>query len=186
MKRKRVLAVLVCVAALTAMGMGGCSKNSASLEAAGPANDKVDEDGKVNGVFYETGLPIVDKDTYSFSIFCDDSSENGEYWMMDEMERQTNIKVNLEYFPNEVAKEKLSLALSSGDYADCIGGWLFQDSDILKYGVDQKIFIPLEDYFEKYAPNIMKILEREGVREAMTAPDGHNHTIRSRCSAGRL
>lgn len=177
MKRKRVLAILVCVAALTAMGLGGCSTNTASLEAEGPANDKVDEDGKVNGVFYETGLPIVDKDTYSFSLFCDDSSENGEYWMMDEMERQTNIKVNLEYFPNEVAKEKLSLALSSGDYADCIGGWLFQDSDILKYGVDQKIFIPLEDYFEKYAPNIMKILEREGVREAMTAPDGHIYTI---------
>lgn len=179
MKRRRAIAAVLCTLIVTSAVLGGCgnSGGGSADPAIGPAEDKVDADGKVNGVFYETGVPIVDEGTYEFSIFCDDSSENGEWWMVDEMERQTKIKANIEYYPNEVAKEKLSLALSSGDYTDVIGGWLLSDSDILKYGVDQKLFIPLEDYFEKYAPNIMKILEREGVREAMTAPDGHIYTI---------
>lgn len=177
--KKRVIAVILCTIMLISGVVTGCGKSggSAADPAAGPEADVVAENGMVNGTFHKEGLPIVEPDTYSFSIFCDDSSENGEYWMMDEMERQTNIKVNLEYYPNEVAKEKLSLALTSGDYTDAIGGWLLTDSDILKYGVEQKLFIPLEGYFEEYAPNIMKILEREGVREAMTAPDGHIYTI---------
>lgn len=39
------------------------------------------------------------------------------------------------------------------------------DNAILTYGVNQGVFIPLEDYFEKYCPNISAILDLPGVRE---------------------
>ena len=39
------------------------------------------------------------------------------------------------------------------------------------------MFIPLEDYFEEYCPRISEILDLPGVREEMTAPDGHIYTI---------
>ena len=58
-----------------------------------------------------------------------------------------------------------------------IGGWTLSDNAILTYGVNQGVFIPLEDYFEKYCPNISAILDLPGVREKMTAPDGHIYTI---------
>ena len=58
-----------------------------------------------------------------------------------------------------------------------IGGWILNDNMILNYGVQQGVFIPLEGYFEKYCPNISAMLELPGVREKMTAPDGHIYTI---------
>ena len=63
-----------------------------------------------------------------------------------------------------------------------IGGWTLSDNAILTYGVNQGVFIPLEDYFEKYCPNISAILDLPGVREKMTAPDGHIYTIPYVCT----
>lgn len=153
----------------TDSGSKSSSANSAVLE--------TDADGKVNGLMYTEGLPLVDKDTFSFSIFVDDSTPTGQFWMLDELEKQTNVKVNLRYYPYETAKERLNLDLNSGDYADVVGGWTLTDSMILTYGVDQGVFIPLEDYYATYAPKITEILDLEGVRENMTAPDGHIYTI---------
>lgn len=126
---------------------------------------------------YAEGLPIVDEGAYNFSIFVDDSSATGEFVMMPILKEQTGVDVELRLFPYETAKERLNLDLNSGDYADVIGGWTLSDSMILTYGVNQGVFIPLEDYFEKYCPNITAMLDRPGVREKMTAPDGHIYAI---------
>ena len=48
---------------------------------------------------------------------------------------------------------------------------------ILTYGVNQGVFIPLEDYFAEYCPRITEILDLPGVREEMTAPDGHIYAL---------
>lgn len=96
---------------------------------------------------------------------------------MDELEKQTNVQVELNIFPNETATERLNLDLNSGDYADVIGGWILNDNMILTYGVDQGVFIPLEEIFEEYCPRITSILNLPGVREQMTAPDGHIYSI---------
>ncbi len=181
MKRKQLMALLLCGVMAASFGLTACGEKKEASQETAEANaegDTVDEDGKVNGVFYEKGLPVVDEGTYTFSIFVDDSSSTGEFYMLEQIKKQTGIDVDLQYFPYEVAQEKFSLALSAGDYADCIGGWCLKPSDILKYGVNQKIFVPLEDYIEKYAPNIQQLLDEvEGVREAVTAPDGHIYSI---------
>ncbi|WP_317368333.1 extracellular solute-binding protein [uncultured Tyzzerella sp.] len=125
-----------------------------------------------------TGLPIVDKKGYyTFSLFVDNHTPVEGQILWQPLENQTNVKVNLNQYPYEIAKEKYGLALSSGDYTDAIAGWCLSQNDILKYGANMGVFIPLEKYFEKYAPNIMKVLELPGVRETMTAPDGHIYSI---------
>ncbi len=181
MKRKAIALVLVLVMCITALaGCGGKgNKETDSTKASVPdtSADTTDENGKVNGLMNKEGLPLVDPGAYGFSIFVDDSSETGKFYMMDEFKKQTNVDVTLKIFPYETATERLNLDLNSGDYADVIGGWTLNDSMILTYGVKQGIFIPLEDYFEKYCPNISAILDLPGVREKMTAPDGHIYTI---------
>lgn len=182
MKRKQMMALLLCGVMAASLGLtacGGEKKDPAKETAnASAAEDTVDEDGKVNGVFYEKGLPVVDKGDYKFSIFVDGTLGADNFYMLEKIKEQTGIDVDLQIYAYEVAQEKFSLALSSGDYADCIGGWCLSPSDILKYGVNQHIFVPLEDYFEKYAPNIQKLLDEiPGVREAVTAPDGHIYSI---------
>lgn len=177
MKKRGITFLLVatmCVATLA-----GCKKTDSSPEAKGTTAlvATPDASGKVNGLMYKDGLPIVDPGTYSFSIFADDSSETGEFYMLDEFKKQTNVDVELRHLPNETAKERLNLDLNSGDYADVIAGWILTDSLILTQGIQQGTFIPLEDLIAAYCPNITAILDLPGVREEMTAPDGHIYTI---------
>lgn len=149
MKRKAVAAVLTAV--MVASMFTGCgsdngsssAKSASAASAASAANDTVDEDGKVNGIMYQEGLPLVDEGAYTFSIFCDDSSESGEFIMLDEFKKQTNVDVDLKIYPYETATERLNLDLNSGDYADVIGGWTLSDNAILTYGVNQATFSTL-------------------------------------------
>lgn len=186
MKKKSVallMAAVMCAGSLAGCGSAESTGGNAGNSQGGDstfvpaAEQTVDADGKVDGLMYAEGLPIVDEGAYSFSVFVDDSSETGEFVMMPILEEQTNVDVEFRLFPYETATERLNLDLNSGDYADVIGGWTLNDSMILTYGVNQGVFIPLEDYFEKYCPNISAILDLPGVREQMTAPDGHIYTI---------
>lgn len=179
MKKKLVALVLLTAMAVTTLAGCGGSDSSAS---AGDTKEEyvpaeVDEDGKVDGIMYAEGLPIVDEGAYTFSIFCDDSSSTGEFYMLDVFKEQTNVDIDLQIYAYENATEKLNLALNSGTYADVIGGWTLSDAMVLTYGVEQGVFIPLEDIFAEYCPNITAILDLPGVREKMTAPDGHIYTI---------
>ena len=63
---------------------GGDAPEEGSVQSA-----QTDDSGKVNGVLYKEGLPLVDEGTYSFSIFCDDSSDTGEFYMLNEFKKQT-------------------------------------------------------------------------------------------------
>lgn len=181
--KKRIVALML-TAAMCAGLLAGCGKSSDTAATGGDAPEegsvssaRTDDSGKVDGVMYKEGLPLVDEGTYSFSIFCDGSNETDEFYMLDEFKKQTNVDVELRMFPNETATERLNLDLNSGDYADVVGGWILNDSMILTYGINQGVFIPLEDYFAEYCPKITEILDLPGVREEMTAPDGHIYTI---------
>ncbi|WP_455618143.1 extracellular solute-binding protein [Eisenbergiella sp.] len=178
MKKKAVALVLAAAMCVTSLAGCGGSSTSTTESVKGEVSEAVvDESGKVDGVMYKVGLPLVDEGTYGFSIFCDDSKEKPEYYMLDEFKKQTNVDVEMRIFPYETATERLNLDLNSGDYADVIGGWTLSDSMILTYGVNQGVFVPLEDYFAEYCPRITEILDLPGVREEMTAPDGHIYAI---------
>ncbi len=148
------------------------------LAACGGGGDNSDVQIADDGVTLQEGLPLVaNPGDYEFSIFCDDSSATGEFYMLNEFEKQTNVKVDLRIMENSNAITRLNLDLNANEYADVIGGWILDDTMILKYGVQQGVFIPLEDIYEQYCPKITEILNLPGVREKMTAPDGHIYTI---------
>lgn len=126
--------------------------------------------------FHESGLPIVDE-TFTFSLLVDDNGLAEDKLMYPILEQETNVHVNLILYPYETALEKLGILLNSGDYPEVIGGWLLGKKDILELGMGEGVFIPLEELFAQYAPNVMQTLETEGVREAFTLPDGHIYTL---------
>lgn len=111
MKKKSV--ALLLVAAMCAGSLAGCggsdSADKGTSGAATPAAEQtVDADGKVDGLMYAEGLPIVDEGAYNFSIFVDDSSATGEFVMMPILKEQTGVDVELRLFPYETAKESPS------------------------------------------------------------------------------
>jgi len=136
-----------------------------------------DGDGRAMlGNMYLEGLPIV-KETESFTMFVDDNGLPEDKIMFPVLEEQTNIRVDLTLLPHQAAVERLNIMLSSGDYPDVIGGWLLNDNSVLQNGMQERIFIPIDQMIEAHSPRMREILEIGGVRQTMTLPDGHIYSI---------
>lgn len=181
MKVKKVLIgalSLLMAASMMAGCSGGGQSTSSEATSSTVSTESTGESGRAKeGAMYTEGLPIVDPGDYTFTLFVDDSQEDDDYVMFPILEKETGIKVELWKYPYAIAQEKLTLQLNSGDYADCIGGWTLSANDILTHGMDEGVYIPLDEYFEKYCPKITEILNLEGVRDVMTTPDGHIYSI---------
>lgn len=178
MKVKRLaaaaLAAIITASAITACTNGGENQSASESE----ASVTVGADGRTKeGIMYTEGLPIVDPGDYEFTIFVDDSNNKDDYIMLPIFEEETGVKVNIERYPFEIAQEKLTLALNSENYADCIGGWTLKVNDILTLGMEEGVYIQLDEIFKKYCPKIEDILNLEGVRDTMTTPDGHIYSV---------
>jgi putative aldouronate transport system substrate-binding protein len=126
--------------------------------------------------FNETGLPIVNE-PYTFSIMNDEGGLVEDKIMLPIFEEETGIHIEWEIAPYAVQTEKLGIALSSGDYCDVIAGWILGEQHLIDLGMGDQTFLPLEEVFEKYSPNIMEVLAKPGVRDSMTLPDGHIYSI---------
>jgi len=67
-------------------------------------------------------LPLVDKPTTIKMLVVSDSTKLNEKWAVQELERRTGVKVNLEFYSTATFKEKLNFILASGDLPDIIHG----------------------------------------------------------------
>lgn len=94
------------------------------------------------------------------------------------LEEQTNIDLSFDVLPEEGAAEKLGLTLASGDYPDIFLSVGISDSNITKYGMEEKLFLPLNDLIDQYGDNIKKMFEAQpGSRERMTQLDGEIYSL---------
>jgi putative aldouronate transport system substrate-binding protein len=100
------------------------------------------------------------------------------YWS-----EKTGVTINWETIPRDAIKEKLNIILASGDYPDVFFGLGSQEQGIgvsteMTYGVQEQMFLPLNELIEQYMPNLSKLLdERAGSRQFITAPDGNIYTL---------
>lgn len=166
---------LVSLLLLAACGGGGATPATPSQGGtAAPA--EAGADGMV-GNMYVTGLPIV-KEKESFSILIDSTGDPESMDLFKQMEEETNVKVEWLVYPNDIATEKKNLMYSSGDYPDCVGGWLLKEIDINKYALNEGVFIPIQDLVESYAPRMTYVFDNfPEARRSITAPDGKIYTV---------
>lgn len=179
---KRALALLLASGMITAM-LAGCQPNPASTTSSGGDTSSAtgsttagDTSGEraMEGNMYLEGTPLVkEKETFSLLIDDGNATPGNDRPFIKMLNEQTNVEIDWQIFPYEVAVEKKNLLLNSGDYPDAMGGWLLGGSDIVKYGTKEGIFIPLEELFDKYAPNVKEALDSGTIRRDMTLPDGH-------------
>lgn len=167
-----ILAMLMSVSALAACGDKSASSSSQQTEVT-----KSDDGREMVGNLYKTGLPVV-KEKESFSLLIDGDADPEDMEIFQSMEKDTNIDIDWMVYPYDIAAEKKNLMYSSGDYPDVVGGWLLGADDIAKYGMNQGIFIPIEQHIADYAPRITTALDKfPDARQTMTTPDGHIYTI---------
>lgn len=96
-----------------------------------------------------------------------------------ELEKRTGIHLDLVIAQGDPSAitEKRNLLLASGDYPEIFftgaqGG--FKDSDILQYGVQQKVLQPLNNLIDKYGVNVNNVFKNyPNLKADLTAPDGN-------------
>lgn len=94
------------------------------------------------------------------------------------LEEQTNIDLSFEVIPEEGAGEKLGLILASGEYPDIFLSVGISDANITKYGIEEKLFLPLSALIDEHAPGILDMFAKmPGSRERMTQLDGEIYSL---------
>jgi putative aldouronate transport system substrate-binding protein len=97
-------------------------------------------------------------------------------------EDKTNVHMNWQYAPAEQFKERVNLALASGEVMDLIVGWPwgptgFSQTEFLRLA-NQRLILPVGDLIESDTVNMkVNLAAVELWREALTMPDGKIYSL---------
>lgn len=191
--KKRVLALCLTVALILGV-MSGCGNGAASSSGAASAGEPAadsseasaaDSGGEASEAEAPAGdagqLPIVTDGSVTLKLFTHtrlgvDDYENNKFTQW--LEEQTGVKLDFVVAPEQSALEKLNVLLTSGDYPDVITGNASMPSAQIKLYGGQGIFIPLNDYIEKYGINTKTALEAYPfAKDIITMPDGNIYAL---------
>lgn len=94
--------------------------------------------------------------------------------IFERLEKKTNVHVDWKSIASDQWGDKISLQMVNfSTLPDFIFSAGFSDSDLLKYG-EQELILPLEDYIDKYMPNLKKVFdEYPEYRKMSTDTKGH-------------
>ena len=154
--------------AATALGATGCGSGSTS----NPAEDHLQD---LPETFNETGFPIVDEPLTIRFMTAKNPNSLADYndvasWK--KYQSMTNVTVDWGLVPNAAMKEKVNLALASGDYPEVLYGAALPSLEMVRYG-DDGTLLPLGELIDTHMPNLKSVIDdTPGARAAMTFPDG--------------
>jgi putative aldouronate transport system substrate-binding protein len=171
-KRNTSIAMALVMAMVTALSVwAGGSRSSAS--SAGPAINR--SNFNALGTF-----PLV-KNKETLTIMISQTSVNynpltnpfTKYY-----EDKTNVHINWIVVASDQYKERVNLALASGEQIDLIlAGSIYSMSELQRLA-DQGLIMPVQDYVEQDTLNMKRRLPTvEGWREIITFPDGNIYTV---------
>lgn len=171
----RFLSLLLAVLMIASL-IAACSNKDAVDEGTSP-NGEQTTDGQSAALDYlnETGLPIV-KEPITIKVMSNQTAgqaNNADMPVIKKYEEMTGIHVEWELVPWDNTTERKNLALASQDYADVFIRMFIDATDIVTYGSQQGVFLKLNDYIDKYAPNLKAFFDQNpDVAAGLTAPDG--------------
>ena len=143
---------LVCVLALLILLLSGCARQSGK-ETPSPS-------ASLTALQYE-----IDNIAMDFSSM----------WYYKQIEQQTGVHVNFTEIKDSEWSSSISLAFAKGKMPDMI---LRGSLDVEEYGVVQHLLVPLDEYMAKgNLPNYTARMDQAGLREQMTASDGHIYQL---------
>lgn len=183
---KKSLAVLLAAGLIASLGAGCSGGGSAQSSSAGsapassaapsaPASSQASsasaealDEGNLN----KTGVPIL-KQPEEFTIMIKKAalSKNTypEKEPIQQMEQETNVKINWQEIAPSGWAEKVNLSFASNELPDAFISGI--DNSVLVRNM--AALVPIGDYVDEYAPSIKKLWEeRPDIKSALTAPDG--------------
>ncbi|CAG7644792.1 hypothetical protein PAESOLCIP111_04810 [Paenibacillus solanacearum] len=162
----------VAIAAALAVGLLAACKNTPSPDSAAKQTTEP-PNGAAN--MNMSGMPIV-KEPITLTFFTGKSGNNGNNFadtlVWQQYRQKSNVNVNFQLVPFENLTALRNLSLAGGDYPDAFYSARIGTADLLRYG-SLGLFVKLNDYIDKYAPNFKKLLDQyPDMRKGLTMPDG--------------
>ena len=143
---------LVCVLACVVLLLTGCTQESGK-ETSSPS-------ASLTALQYE-----IDNIAVDFSSM----------WYYQQIEQQTGVHVDFTEIKDSEWSSSVSLAFAKGKMPDMI---LRGSLDVEEYGVTQHLLVPLDEYMDRgLLPNYTARMDQAGLREQMTASDGHIYQL---------
>ncbi|OAS22714.1 extracellular solute-binding protein [Paenibacillus oryzisoli] len=174
--RKRMTMMLAAALAVSALTTA-CSNSKEEAEA-------TKESAEVATNLTQTGFPIV-KEPVTQKVFgCKDPNHADwkDVLIFQEYEKMTNVKLQFDQLPSNAqgCDEKRNLLFAANELPDIFLRANLTNTDIARYGQQEKMLIPLEGLIDKYAPNLKGIFEQyPEVKRTVTAADGHIYSLPS-------
>lgn len=156
MKKTKKFAVLLMAFVLLVASLSGCGKKASN------SNFDISSAKPIT----ENKMPITDEDI-EISIYLENRSRGAletyaDSEAMKELQKVTGIKVKFEH-PVGSSKDQVNLMISSGTLPDVIftdtyfyGAW---NNTQMKKAAYDGMFLKLDEYIDKFAPNLKKYLE---------------------------
>ncbi len=142
----------VCVLAFVILLLSGCAR----------------ETGK------ETPSPSVSLTALQYEI-DNIAVDFSSMWYYNQIEQQTGVHVDFTEIKDSEWSSSVSLAFARGKMPDMI---LRGSLDVEEYGVTQHLLVPLDEYMAKGSlPNYTERMDQAGLREQLTASDGHIYQL---------
>ena len=170
LNKKRILAAALALAMAASMltACGGKGKQEGAAGAAGPAVADVDP--------ASLKFPLAEKAEISglTSYPVGTESEPNNRTIFKRLEEKTNVHVNWKTIQSDQWGDKIQLEMSNvKTLPDFVFSAGFSDTDLLKYA-KQGVILNVEDYIDKYMPNLQKVFEQAPEYRTMcTDEDGH-------------
>ena len=96
-------------------------------------------------------------------------------WFFQQIEQQTGVHVDFKEVKDSEWSSSVGLAFAQGKMPDMI---LRGSLDAEEYGVTRHLLVPLDEYIEKgFLPNYTARMDQAGLREQLTASDGHIYQL---------
>jgi putative aldouronate transport system substrate-binding protein len=172
---KKSLLLVMSALLLSVSVMSGCTKSSDSASEGKTSQT----DGNAANV-KTSDFPIVST-PITLTVFGQKDANHAAWkdvLVFKEYEKKTNIKMDFQEFPTQGFLEKKNLLFASNELPDIFLRANLTASDIARFGVQDKMLLPLEGLIDQYAPNIKKLFDQyPEARKSVTAPDGHIYTL---------
>ena len=156
-----VMILVIAVTTLAACGGSGSNLGGGSGLEVDPATLQfpLSEKAEINGL---TNFPVGSE------------SEPNNRTIFKRLEEQTNVHVNWKAIQSDQWGDKIALEMANAKtLPDFVFNAQFGDTELLKYA-KQGVIIPVEDYIDKYMPNLSKVFEQAPEYRTMcTDENGH-------------
>lgn len=165
---KRCMATVCAMAMIAGVSACGTEKQQDNTESKEQAGTSTAEDGRMllnePGTYPIVNEPVTLKVMIMSKPYIEDYNTNDFTKWIEEL---TGINLEIEAVTYEDSQEKMTLAMSGGEYPDV---FMMLEPDIVKYGVKEGMFLPLDDLIEENMPNFME--KASGVRDSLRQSDG--------------